>query len=55
MKDKIIEEIRAIRRKLDRVIEKDPKKFSDGIKAIQKKYQKRLVTLGPRLEKKSTA
>ena len=55
MKDKIIDEIRLIRRKLDQVIEKNPKKFSDEIKAIQKKYQERLVTLGPRHQKKSAA
>ena len=55
MKDKIIEEIRAVRKKLDKVIEKDPKKFKEEIAAIQKKYQHRLVTLGPRHKKKSAA
>lgn len=55
MKDKIVEEIRAIRKKLDKVIEKDPQKFRDEIAAIQKKYRNRLVTLGPRLKKKSAA
>ena len=55
MKDKIIEEIRAIRKKMDKQIEKDPQKFRDEIAAIQKKYRSRLVTLGPRLKKKSAA
>lgn len=55
MKDKIVEEIRAIRKKMDQVIEKDPKKFHDEIAAIQKKYRNRLVTLGPRFKKKTTA
>jgi hypothetical protein len=55
MKDKIIDEIRAIRKKLDKEIEKNPQKFKDEIAAIQKKYRNRLVTLGPRLKKKSAA
>jgi len=55
MKDKIIDEIRAVRKKLDKVIEKDPKKFKEDIAAIQKKYRNRLVTLGPRHSKKTAA
>jgi ElaB/YqjD/DUF883 family membrane-anchored ribosome-binding protein len=55
MKDKIIEEIRVIRKKMDKQIEKDPQKFRDEIAAIQKKYRSRLVALGPRLKKKSAA
>jgi hypothetical protein len=55
MKDKIVEEIRAVRKKMDKMIEKEPQKFRDEIAAIQKKYRNRLVTLGPRHKKKSAA
>ncbi len=55
MKDKIVEEIRNVRKKMDRVIEKDPKKFQNEIAAIQNKYRDRLVTLGPRFKKKNAA
>jgi hypothetical protein len=55
MKDKIVEEIRAVRKKLDKLIEKDPQKFRDEITAIQMKYRDRLVTLGPKHKKKTAA
>ena len=55
MKDRIVEEVRSVRRKLDKVIEGDPKKFAAQIELIRKKYQKRLVTIGPKLRKKNAA
>jgi ElaB/YqjD/DUF883 family membrane-anchored ribosome-binding protein len=55
MKDKIIEEIRAVRRKADHLIEKDPKQFQAEIAEIRKKYQSRLINIGPRQEKKKKA
>ena len=55
MKDKLVEEIRIVRKKMDKMIAKDPQKFRDEIAAIQKKYRNRLVNLGPRHKKKTAA
>jgi len=55
MKDKIIDEIRSIRKKMDKVIETNPEKFKKQIDAIRIKYQNRIVTLGPKYQKKNAA
>jgi ElaB/YqjD/DUF883 family membrane-anchored ribosome-binding protein len=55
MKDKIVDEIRAIRKKMDKVIENKPEKFKKQIDDIRKKYQNRIVTLGPKFQKKNAA
>jgi hypothetical protein len=36
MKDKLVEEVRTVRKKMDKVIETDPQQFRDEIAAIQK-------------------
>ncbi|MBY0246889.1 MAG: hypothetical protein K2Q17_04395 [Nitrospiraceae bacterium] len=55
MKDKIVEEVRSIRKQLDEEIEENPQKFRGEIAAIRNKYRNRLVTLGPRIKKKTAA
>jgi hypothetical protein len=55
MKDKIVDEIRSVRKKLDKEIGKNPKKFADHINLIREKYKERLVTLGPKIRKKKAA
>jgi hypothetical protein len=55
MKDKIIDEIRSVRKKLDKETGKNPKKFANHIDSIREKYKERLVTLGPKIRKKHAA
>jgi hypothetical protein len=55
MKDPFVAEIRKIRNKLNRLIEKHPEQFEARMQAIREQYKDRLVRLGPRRIKKVPA
>jgi hypothetical protein len=50
-----IEEIRDIRRKLDKLIKSNPKNFKEDIKKIEKENRNRIVVGRPKFKSKKAA
>jgi len=55
MKDRIVDEIRNVRKKIDREIDKNPALFDREIESIRKRFHDRIFTVGPKLLKKKAA
>jgi len=55
MEKEPIEEIREIRKKLDKIIKSNPKKFREDIKRIEKENRNRIVVGHPKFKKRKAA
>jgi hypothetical protein len=55
MEKEPIDEIRGIRKKLDKMIKSNPKKFKEEIKRIEKESKNRIVVGRPKFKSKQAA
>ena len=55
MEKEPIEEIRGIRKKLDKAVKSNPKKFKEEIKKIEKENRNRIVVGRPKFKSKKAA